>query len=646
MITRIQPAPESLLHPATLTDLLRSRAEHQPDRLAYTFLKDGETDEVRLTYSELDRQARAIGAQLQHLGATGERVLLLYPSGLEYVAAFFGCLYAGAVAVPAYPPRFNRTLERIEAIVADAQASTALTTTGLLAKTNHWFVQAPDLATLHWLATDNLTGSPEEAWQEPTIDSNTLAFLQYTSGSTGTPKGVMLTHRNLLHNERMIQRAFQHTEQSVVVGWLPLYHDMGLIGNILQPLYIGCQCILMSPLAFLQRPFRWLQTISRYRATTSGGPNFAYDLCARRITPEQRDSLDLSSWEVAFNGAEPIRAETLDRFTRAFEPCGFRRQAFYPCYGLAEATLIVSGGAKSAPPVLHTVQQASLEQHEVVTPASENDDVRTLVSCGSTLLKQQIVIVDPTSLTRCQPGHVGEIWVAGPCVAQGYWNRQDETVQTFQAYLADTGEGPFLRTGDLGFLHQGELFITGRMKDVIIIRGSNHYPQDIELTVEQSHQSLRPGGGAAFSVDIAGEERLVIVQEVERRYQPPRRRHPERRRTAIEPGFDPSCPQAFDADSIVGNIRQAVAEKHGVQVYAVMLLRAGSLPKTSSGKLQRYACRSGFLTQALEVVGTWQAALGPEHPVNPHVRMAKEYEPCYSMLADTQRFHLSRPAAA
>jgi acyl-CoA synthetase (AMP-forming)/AMP-acid ligase II len=498
---------------------------------------------------------------------------------------------------------------------------------------------------LRWLNTDRPVDGLEDAWQEPAIGSDTLAFLQYTSGSTGTPKGVVLSHGNLLYNQRMLQQAFRHTERSTIVGWLPLYHDMGLIGTVLQPLYMGIPCVLMPPMAFLQRPFRWLQAISRFKATCSGGPNFAYDLCVRKVTPEQRATLDLSSWASAFNGAEPVRQETLERFAMAFEPCGFRRQAFHPCYGLAEATLIVSGGQKTTLPTVHTVQKSALEQHRVATAMPGDEGAQTFVSCGHALLKQQIVIVDPTFLTRCQPGQVGEIWVAGPSVAQGYWNRSEETAQTFQSYLADTGEGPFLRTGDLGFLHQGELVVTGRMKDVIIIRGSNHYPQDIELTVEQSHRSLRPGCGAAFSVDIAGEERLVVVQEVERRYQSPRRRHPERRRADIEPGFDPLCPKAFDADSIVGNIRQAVAEKHGVQVYAVMLLRAGSMPKTSSGKLQRYACRSDFLTQTLEVVGKWQATLEPQHNVNQHVRMGRTYEHGKFMLAGIQHLHLSRPAA-
>ena len=598
------------LHSSTLTELLGWRALEQPDRVAYTFLKDGETEEVHLTYGELDRKARVIAAHLQVLGATDKRVLLLYPSGLEYIAAFFGCLYAGAVAVPAYPPRLNRSVERLQAIVNDAQAMVGLTLTSCTTTTEPWIAQSPDLGMMHWLHTDALADDAAQAWQAPAINSQTLAFLQYTSGSTGTPKGVMLSHGNLLHNVHLIQSAFQQTATSIGVSWLPLYHDMGLIGGLLEPLYAGFPCVLMSPMAFLQRPVRWLQAITRYQATGSGGPNFAYELCVRKITPEQRTTLDLSRWEVAFNGAEPVRPDTLERFTAAFAPCGFRRQAWSPCYGLAEATLMITGSQKGTAPVVQTVQKAALEQHHAIfttLTTSENGTGQKLVSCGRVLSDQQLVIVDPDTHLACQPGHVGEIWVAGASIAQGYWRHPEATAQTFQAYVADTGAGPFMRTGDLGFVWQGELFVTGRCKDIIIIRGSNHYPQDIELTVEQSHASIRPGCGAAFSVDIDGEERLVVAYEVERRHQPPQQRLPERRQEHVDPGSDPVSPQPFNADIVIGNIRQAVAENHGLQAFAVHLLRAGSIPKTSSGKVQRHACRAGFLTQTLLVVGRWES---------------------------------------
>lgn len=623
---RMHLASDAFAQPATLVDLLRQRGTPQPDQNAYTFLVDGETAEVSVTYGELDRQARAIGARLQRLGATGQRVLLLYPSGLEYIAAFFGCLYAGAIAVTAYPPRLNRSLDRLAAIVADARPTVALTTTALLAKTGQWFTQAPRLDTLQWLATDTLADDPEETWQEPAMAGSSLAFLQYTSGSTGTPKGVMLSHTNLLSNVTLLQQASAQTAHATIVGWLPLYHDMGLIGTILYPLYMGRPGVLMSPMAFLQRPLRWLQAISRSRASISVGPNFAYDLCVRKITPEQRATLDLSCWEMAFNGAEPIRPETLARFARTFAPCGFHHAAFYPCYGLAEATLIVSGGQQTALPVIHTVQKAALEQQQTAIPDVGSDGTKALVGCGQALVaQQQIRIVNPASRTLCPPDRIGEIWVAGPSVAQGYWNRPEETTQTFRAYTADTGEGPFLRTGDLGFLHHGELFVTGRIKDVIIIRGTNHYPQDIELTVEQCHPSLRPGCGAAFAIEVAGEERLVVVHEVERRTQPARQHHPERLQMDIAPSFEPESLEPVELDTFIGIIRQTVAEQHGVQVYAIALLKAGSIAKTSSGKIQRYASRVGFLTQTLDVVDTWQATLTPESdspetmPISGHV---------------------------
>ena len=400
------------------------------------------------------------------------------------------------------------------------------------------------------------------------------------------PKGVVLTHDNLLQNQRMIQSAFEQTEQSIIFGWLPLYHDMGLIGNVLQSMYCGAPCILMSPLSFLQKPARWLQAISRYRATTSGGPNFAYDLCVRKIGIEERAELDLRSWTVAFNGAEPIRESTIDRFCAAFEPCGFRREAFFPCYGLAEATLFVAGGPKSTPPVIATVKRSSLELNEVVPVADEDESVTTFVGSGRAGLDQEIVIVDPNSLRECRHGVVGEIWVGGSHVAQGYWHRPEESEATFKAYVSDTGAGPYLRTGDLGFIQAGELFVTGRLKDLIIIRGRNYFPHDIELAAESSHASLRPGCGAAFSIDVSGEEHLVVLHEVERQHE-------------------------LGLTEVIGAIRQAVAEEYELQVYAILLLKPGSLPKTSSGKIQRHACRAKFLKDEFETLTTWRASTEP-----------------------------------
>lgn len=563
---------------STLVTLLQQRATQLPEHIVFSSWAEDEAAQTRWTYRELDQRARVIAAQLQAWQAAGKQVLILYPPGLDYVAAFFGCLYAGAVAVPAYPPRLNRPMPRLQTIVADAQVTLALTTDHILTSLESRFDHLPELRGLHWLATDRLTDLRAADWLAPAITPDSLAFLQYTSGSTATPKGVMLTHGNLLHNLAAIQRCFETTTAARGVFWLPLYHDMGLIGGMLETVYCGGASVLMSPVDFLQRPLRWLRTISQTRATISGGPNFAFDLCADKITPEERATLDLSSWQLAFSGAEPIRAETLERFAAAFAPCGFRREAFYPCYGLAEGTLIVSGGARAEPPIVKSFNIGALQQRRVIEEPIGSTMARSLVSCGRTVLDQNIVIAHPEHLTPCAPGEIGEIWVSGPSVAQGYWNNPTVSAQTFQAQLADSGRGPFLRTGDLGFLHHGELFVTSRLKDLIIIRGRNHYPQDIELTVEQSHSVLRLAGGAAFSVDVNGEERLVVVQEVERHY------------------------RNADLNEVMQTIRAAVAREHELQVYAVVLIKTGSVPKTSSGKIQRGACRIAFLDNTLEVI--------------------------------------------
>jgi acyl-CoA synthetase (AMP-forming)/AMP-acid ligase II len=548
------------------------------EETAFVFLNNDGTEQHRVTFAQLDQQARGIAAELQQRLLPGERALLLFPPGLEFISAFFGCLYAGVIGVPAYPVRAERDVPRLRGILRSAGARVALSTEMLVEMMSALTSEVPELTALSWLAFETLdTRERAREWKEPVLDSDSLAFLQYTSGSTGMPRGVMVSHGNLLHNQRLIQEAFRHdTERTVVAGWLPTYHDMGLIGNVLQPLYLGRPCILLSPLDFLQRPALWLQAISRYRVTTSGGPNFAYDLCVRRVTAEQREGMDLSSWNLAFNGAEPIRADTLERFCESFAPQGFRREAFYPCYGLAEATLIVSGGDKAAPAVTYSASRSHLEQRKVSPVDARDAEARILVGCGRTLRDQRLLIVDPEHLTVCPPGQVGEIWVSGPSVARGYWEQPEATQQVFQSFLADTGEGPFLRTGDLGFLHDGELFVTGRIKELIIIRGRNHYPEDIELTVERSNVALRPGCGAAFSLEVEEEERLVVVQEVSR--------------TAgkVEPR------------EVMADICEAVTANHGLRPHAAVLIQPGSIPKTSSGKIQRGACRAKYIEGTLE----------------------------------------------
>lgn len=573
----------------SLVTLLRRRVEQDPDRRLYLFLDEGEVEELPITYSEFDRRVRTIAARLQSLGAAGERALLLYPPGLDYIAGFFGCLYAGVIAVPAYPPnpaRLSRTLPRLRAIVGNANPKFALATELIASLAEGVGEAAPDLGALHWLATDNLPDESAEGWQMPAVGPDTLAFLQYTSGSTGTPKGVMISHGNLLANLALITRGFEATPDDRAVFWLPPYHDMGLIGGLLGPIYINVPCAVMSPLAFLQRPLRWLEAISRYRATISGGPNFAYDLCVRKATPEQIAALDLSSWQLAFNGAEPIRAETLARFAKTFAPAGFRSEAFYTCYGLAEATLFVTGGERARAPLSLNVDLEALAQgRAAVAP----DSAYRLVSSGRPPAELRLAIANPETRARCAPDQIGEIWVAGPSMAQGYWDRPEETAYTFKASLADDGDGPYMRTGDFGFLREGELYVTGRLKDLIIVDGRNLYPQDIEATIEAAHPAIRSGATAAFSVDVNGEERVVAAAEVERNF-------------VFAQKQNGGAEAAQTRQELLAAVRRALAEQHDIRLHTLVLLKTGHIPKTSSGKIQRHACRAGYLAGTLDLI--------------------------------------------
>lgn len=714
----------------SVVEVAMRQAAEQPTKTAYTYLEDGDKRAVSLTYSQIDARARAIAA-LVRAAAGGGPALLLYPPGLDYVQAYFGCLYGGIIAVPAYPPdptRLERTLPRLQRIVADAGTKIILTTAPIKNLAMMFYRFAPELASLVWIATDEVPANAALDYREPELDRESLAFLQYTSGSTSDPKGVMVTHGNLLHNLAAMTAGWYWPE-SVTFSWLPMYHDMGLIGGILCPLYSGTPAVLMSPIDFMQRPIRWLTGMTRHRATTTAAPNFAYDLVAQKITEEQRQGLDLSTLAVALNGAEPVRADTIERFTRAFAAVGFRREAFFPAYGLAEATLAVSapvrltGAATFAfrpePLQQHVVEpadEASVERLLTATPVGEGGSgdrrrqarleteltvetvwhgfssrhqmlnvslggvfVRTtsrlpcgailtlrllpgpgepaletraevlrvesradtetsgmalrfvladeagqaaftrtliniltrvaserlqspqtrLVSSGHVIGGQTVAIVDPETLVRCHPNRIGEIWVAGGSVAKGYWKRPEETQETFGAHLSDTGEGPFLRTGDYGFMRDGHLFIAGRRKDVVIVYGKNHYPQDIERTVEAaSPAQLRPGSGAAFSVPIVDREEVVVVQEVNRK--------PAARATNGD-----GAPRAFvSLETIVEDIRNAVTRDHDLPVFGVVLIEQGTISKTSSGKLQRRACRAAYLRDTLEVLASWQQGAG------------------------------------
>jgi 8-amino-7-oxononanoate synthase/acyl carrier protein len=564
----------------SLVDSLRYWTEQQPQEVAY-YYTDGEAEEKSLTYEQFDRHARAIAARLVDLGMTGERALLLYPQGLEFITAWFGCLYAGVVAVPAYPPRRNRNMQRIQAISDDAQAKIALTEHDIIDRTDGLLDEAPHLAELTWLATDRFPDSDGQGWVAPRIRPDALAMLQYTSGSTGTPKGVMLSHANLMHNVQLICYSFEPSRRSSGLSWLPTYHDMGLVGGVLFTIFYGRPSVVMSPMAFLQKPIRWLRGITKYGASISGGPNFAYELCADKITDDQLAGLDLSSWEVAFNGAEPVRADTLARFTERFGPYGFRREAFLPCYGMAETTLIVTGAYHSQAPLVKVYDGRLLDEKRVAPATGDADGARKLVGCGRVLPDEDVRIVDPDARRPLPPDRIGEIWIKSPSVAQGYWQNAAETEATFRARIEGDGDGAYLRSGDLGFVADGELFVTGRLKDLIIVRGVNRYPQDIEFTVERASDKIAPQAVGAFAVDLAGRERLIVVAEVERT-------------------------RRDDWSDVIDAIRKAVTAQHELPPDAVVLVRFGSIPKTSSGKIQRHACREEFLAGTLQIVDQWR----------------------------------------
>ncbi|MGX4693979.1 fatty acyl-AMP ligase [Streptomyces sp. JNUCC 63] len=566
----------------SLVDLLTAHASLQPDRTAYRYLVTGDCDgEIQeVSYGQLARRSQAVAAWLQERGLAGSRAMLLYPPGLEFVSAFLGCLAAGVVAVPGVPPQGrsqnHRALTRMKRLIADADARVILGGREVVGALDALARHLPELDGIARVTTEDIPDDAADAWREPDLTADSVAFLQYTSGSTSAPRGVMVTHGNLLHNEQLVTERMGHTPDTIAehghemfVSWLPVYHDMGLIGPVLNTVHLGVTATLFSPLHFLQRPERWLTAITRYRPHTSGGPNFAYELCLKHATPGLLDDLDLSGWKVAFNGAEPVRAATLRRFTETFGAAGFRREALYPCYGLAEATLMVTGGSVDAPP--------TLLQADASGPHTGTSDAAA-VGCGRPGPGLTVVIADPDRQQELPEGEVGEILVAGASVAKGYWRNALATRETFRATLPGR-EDRFLRTGDLGFLRDGELFVTGRLKDLIVIDGRNHYPQDLELSAELSHPALRPGCTAAFSVDAGTEgEQPVVVAEV--------------------------TPDAVgEAEKITDQVRSAIGEAHGLSLREVVLVDPGTIPKTSSGKIQRRATRAAYLDGTLAVTG-------------------------------------------
>ena len=598
-------------HDRCFCDVLAQRADVHPDRTAYICVgADGE-ETSRLSYGDLHQRVEHYAAALTALGVGGSRALMLFEPGAAFVIAFLGCLRAGVVAIPANVAKPGRTSwDRLIAIVRDSGASCILTEQESTPKFAGWFATSPDLSALKILCLEDRSDDLPVVFSRPHRD--TPAFLQYTSGSTGDPKGTVVTFGNLAANASLTGPAFGIHFDARVVTWLPPYHDLGLIGNILQVLWDGAFCVLMPPVSFVQNPARWLETIERYRATVSMAPNFAYELCVRRIPQERRARLDLSSWEVAINAAEPIRASAIHRFTEAFRGSGFRPHALRSAYGLAEATLVVSAGGAGLPPALLEVDSPSLDMGKLVL-RSDARTSREIVSSGYVRSPQRVCIVNPETLAVCESNEIGEIWVGGPCVAKGYWARKEETKRTFGAMTA-SGEGPFLRTGDLGILVEGQLYVTGRIKEVIIVRGRKIYPQDIEATVQRAHDALKPAGGAAFALESQDGESLVVVQEIER-----------------------SALSSINRDMLVSLISDAVFKAHDLAVSDVVLVKPEVVPKTSSGKIQRVLCRELYSRGELDLIVQGRSSRGnsAKETADAASRVANKAQPVASITSES-----------
>lgn len=588
-MTPMMPAltPRALADIPSLVALLRGYARERPGERAFIYLGDDNAEQEVLTYGELDRRARLLAATLLETAAPGDRALLIFPSCLSFVVAFFACLYAGVIAVPTVPPRIKRLRDSVLGIARDCRPRLALTIGSYAEFTRAQFAELDGARGLDVIAVDELGYDAGSGFVPNEPDAGATAFLQYTSGSTSLPKGVIVSHTNIIANLEMMRVAFRNDAASTYVGWAPLFHDMGLIANLLEPFYAGALCVLMGPAAFAQRPWLWLQAISRYRARVSGGPNFAYDLCADRAARILREApLDLSCWQIAFNSAEPVRATTLEGFTRAFAPVGFRREALFPCYGMADATLLISGGPPLCPPVVKPIGKSALSRDLIEPPAGPRDAFEA-VGCGEALLWEDIRIVDPQALAPCEPGRVGEIWLSGPNVAAGYWDNPLASQATFHAVLNEAPGRRYLRTGDLGFVDGGQLFVSGRHKDLIVVRGHNYYPQDIELIAEAAYPGLRRGSSAAFT--LAGErgEELVLVQEVER-----------------------VARRSLDQAEAGAAIRRAVFAEFELTVNEIVLVVPATIPKTSSGKIRRAETRRRFLAGELASLSSAAALAG------------------------------------
>ncbi len=565
----------------SLVEIISKRADLQPEHVVYRYLGDGVNETERFTFKEIDRVARSVAQELAKKLVPGDRVVLLFPQGLQYIAALYGCFYGGFIAIPAYPPRRNRKTDRLNAIIEDSGASACIATRDVFSTVERNFSDNELLSGMDWFVYEDICGleNPKALNRFPKPDE--VAFIQYTSGSTGNPKGVMITHENIIYNSEFIHRSFGFDATTVGMNWLPVFHDMGLIGGIFQAAFLGLLNVGMPPVAFLKNPLNWLKAIDKYKATTGGGPNFSYDYCIQKIKPEEVVGLDLSTIKNFYCGGEPVRRKTFEAFPKAFSGAGVRTNQMFAVYGMAETTLIVTGGDPASEPEFVRVNQEALSKNRVVfvTPDEKGID---LVSNGHVWMETEIVIVNPDTFSEADENSIGEVWIKGPTVAKGYWNKPEETKRTFSAYTK-SGSGPWLRSGDLGFIFEGNLYITGRLKDMIIIRGVNYYPNDIEYSVQQSHEAFKDNAGAAFSIQVDGVERLVLVQELERNYL-----------------------RNADHDALMAHIRKVIADEHELEVFAVALIRTGSIPLTSSGKIQRRQTRYEYLTGKLNITALWQ----------------------------------------
>jgi acyl-CoA synthetase (AMP-forming)/AMP-acid ligase II/acyl carrier protein len=570
----------------SLVDILRYWTAEKPNAEVFRFYPQGEGEYTLHTFSEFDSRCRAIASHLQVY--RGQRALLLFNSGMEFLEAFFACFYAGVTAVPAYPPRKNHNLGRLQALVADCEPGIILSADTVMAMAKPICEEAfsAEANALPWLITNTINSNDAARYSDYYPAGPEIAFLQYTSGSTGKPKGVMVSHSNLMTNIRMAEKAFALPPLARCVSWLPLFHDMGLIGAVMTPIYWGSGSILMPPAAFLQKPLRWLKLIDELGKHTPIGslnPNFCYQLCVDTISDEEARKLDLSPWIFALNAAEPVRSSTVEAFFDKFGPAGFTREALSPSFGMAECTVLATCRQKGDELVTKRVSGHKIAENLFVEKA---DGSMVFVSSGTNCEPQTLRIVNPETLEILPENQIGEIWLGGAHIAQGYWGLPELTEDTFKAYTRD-GQGPFMRTGDLGTLSEKQLFVTGRLKDLLIIRGRNHYPQDIEFTASNADTRLHLDNAAAFTVDIDNQEKLVIVQEVER--------------TAMK---------NFDAASAAQNMRNTIAREHGIEIHAIAFIRFASIPKTTSGKIQRRACKQLFLDNQLNLISLWQA---PQH---------------------------------